>query len=146
MSLRHVHAGPPNIMLERTAGSHSLAAAAQHGRSADNTIRPDHSSPGRMVVKPAIRRLRVVGIVLLLLAAPFAAEGQPAGTWQIGYLETSSPSSARLQLLEAFRQGYASWAIWRARTSRWCLDLERGDLTRSSILPPSWWGSRSTFS
>src|SRR6266542_624930 len=58
-----------------------------------------------MVVKPPIRRLRVVGIALLLLAAPLAAEGQPAGTWQIGYLETSSPSSARLQLLEAFRQG-----------------------------------------
>jgi len=34
MSLRHLPAGPPNIMLERIAGSHSLAAAAQHGRSA----------------------------------------------------------------------------------------------------------------
>ena len=58
-----------------------------------------------MVVRPPIRKLGVVGIVLLLLAAPLAAEGQPGETWRIGYLETSSPSSARLQLLEAFRQG-----------------------------------------
>jgi len=34
MNLRHSHAGPPNIMLERIACSHSLAAAAQHARSA----------------------------------------------------------------------------------------------------------------
>jgi len=36
MSLRRIHTGPPNIMLERTAGSPSLAAAAQHGRWADD--------------------------------------------------------------------------------------------------------------
>jgi len=58
-----------------------------------------------MVVRPPIGRLPVVVIVLLLLAAPLAAEAQPAGTRRIGYLETSSPSPARLQLWEAFRQG-----------------------------------------
>jgi ABC-type uncharacterized transport system substrate-binding protein len=40
-----------------------------------------------------------------LLAAPLAAEAQQAGSRRIGYLETSSPTPARLQLLEAFRQG-----------------------------------------
>ena len=39
------------------------------------------------------------------LAAPLAAEAQQAGSRRIGYLESSSPSPARLQLLEAFRQG-----------------------------------------
>jgi putative ABC transport system substrate-binding protein len=59
-----------------------------------------------MVVTPAIRRLPIVVIVLLLLlAAPLAVEAQQAGTKRIGYLESSSPSPARLQLLEAFRQG-----------------------------------------
>jgi hypothetical protein len=39
MNLRHSHAGPPNIMLERIAGLHSPAAAAQHERSADKRSR-----------------------------------------------------------------------------------------------------------
>jgi hypothetical protein len=39
------------------------------------------------------------------LAAPLGAPAQPAGSRRIGYLESSSPSPARLQLLEAFRQG-----------------------------------------
>jgi len=57
-----------------------------------------------MVVRPLIDRPPVIVIVLLLLAAPLA-EIQAAGTRRIGYLETSSPSSARLQLLEVSRQG-----------------------------------------
>jgi len=40
-----------------------------------------------------------------LLAAPLAVEAQQAGSRRIGYLESSSPSPARLQLWEAFRQG-----------------------------------------
>lgn len=32
MNLRHSHAGPPNVALERAAGSQSLAAAAHSGR------------------------------------------------------------------------------------------------------------------
>ena len=47
-------------------------------------------------------RLSAALIVLLLLASPLAAD---AATQRIGYLETSSPSTARLQLFEAFRQG-----------------------------------------
>ncbi len=43
--------------------------------------------------------------ILGLLAAGRAAEAQPAGNKRIGYLESSSRSPARLQLLEAFRQG-----------------------------------------
>ena len=39
-----------------------------------------------------------------LLAAPFAAEAQPAGTRRIGLLETSSPSPARVRLWETLRQ------------------------------------------
>ena len=39
-----------------------------------------------------------------LLAAPFAAEAQPAGTKRIGLLETSSPSPARVRLWETLRQ------------------------------------------
>jgi hypothetical protein len=86
----------PNNRLER-AGE---APAAQPARWAD------YSSPDRNGVTPAIRRLAVVVIVLLLfVAAPLAAEAQRAGTKRIGYLESSSPSPARLELLEAFRQG-----------------------------------------
>ena len=44
-------------------------------------------------------------LAVSLLAAPLATEAQQAGSRRIGYLETSSPSPARLQLLEAFRQG-----------------------------------------
>jgi len=44
-------------------------------------------------------------LAVSLLAAPLAAEAPQAGSRRIGYLETSSPSPARLQLLEAFRQG-----------------------------------------
>jgi ABC-type uncharacterized transport system substrate-binding protein len=39
-----------------------------------------------------------------LLAAPLAAEAQPAGTRRIGLLETSSPSPARVRLWETLRQ------------------------------------------
>ena len=44
-------------------------------------------------------------LAVSLLASPLATEAQQAGSRRIGYLETSSPSPARLQLLEAFRQG-----------------------------------------
>jgi putative ABC transport system substrate-binding protein len=56
-------------------------------------------------VRPPIRRFPVIGLIVLLLAAPLATEAELAQTWRIGYLESSSPSTARLQLLEAFRQG-----------------------------------------
>jgi len=53
-----------------------------------------------------IRGVALIAVLALsLLAAPLAVEAQQAGSRRIGYLETSSPSSARLQLLEAFRQG-----------------------------------------
>ena len=55
-------------------------------------------------MRPRIRRLPVVAIALLLLAAPLDTEAQPSGTWRVGYLESSSASTARLQLQEAFRQ------------------------------------------
>ena len=51
------------------------------------------------------RRHFLLTALVVALPAPLAAHAQPAGTWRIGYLETSSPSTARLQLLEAFRQG-----------------------------------------
>jgi hypothetical protein len=37
LKTRAVHDRAPNSALDRTAGSHSLAAAGQRGRSADNT-------------------------------------------------------------------------------------------------------------
>ena len=53
-----------------------------------------------------IRGVALIAVLALsLLAAPLATEAQPAGSRRIGYLETSSPSPARRQLLEAFRQG-----------------------------------------
>jgi putative tryptophan/tyrosine transport system substrate-binding protein len=51
------------------------------------------------------RRRFLLTSVAGALAAPLAAEAQQAGSRRIGYLESSSPSPARLQLLEAFRQG-----------------------------------------
>ena len=50
------------------------------------------------------RRTFLAGTGAVLLAAPLAAEAQPAGTWRIGLLETSSPSPARVRLLETLRQ------------------------------------------
>jgi len=54
-------------------------------------------------LRPTIARLPAV-VVLLLLAAPFAAEAQQVATRRIGFLETSSPSPARVELLETLRQ------------------------------------------
>src|SRR5438128_5608827 len=47
-----------------------------------------------------------LGVILAvsLFAAPLAAEVPQAGTRRIGFLETSSPSPARVQLWEALRQ------------------------------------------
>jgi len=45
-----------------------------------------------------------VVVTLILFAAPLAGEAQQAGTRRIGFLETSSPSPARVQLWEALRQ------------------------------------------
>jgi putative ABC transport system substrate-binding protein len=38
------------------------------------------------------------------LAAPLAAQAAQAGSWRVGFLETSSASPARVQLLETLRQ------------------------------------------
>jgi Fe2+ transport system protein FeoA len=38
------------------------------------------------------------------LAAPIAAQAAQAGSWRVGFLETSSASPARVQLLETLRQ------------------------------------------
>jgi putative ABC transport system substrate-binding protein len=56
-----------------------------------------------MAVRPIARFTTFVA--LLILTAPLAAGAEPVGIRRIGYLESSSPSPARLQLLEAFRQG-----------------------------------------
>jgi putative tryptophan/tyrosine transport system substrate-binding protein len=53
-------------------------------------------------VRLAITRL--TALVALLLAAPLASEAQQAGPRRIGFLDTSSPSSARVQLWETLRQ------------------------------------------
>jgi len=54
-------------------------------------------------VRPIITGL-ATPFVLLLLAAPLAAEAPQAGTRRIGFLETTSPSQARVELLETLRQ------------------------------------------
>jgi putative tryptophan/tyrosine transport system substrate-binding protein len=52
-----------------------------------------------------MRRIGLAVVVTLsLFAAPLAGEAQQAGTRRIGFLETSSPSPARVQLWEALRQ------------------------------------------
>jgi putative ABC transport system substrate-binding protein len=52
--------------------------------------------------------MRLIGLAVVLTVglsvAPLPAGAQPAGTRRIGFLETSSPSSARLQLWETLRQ------------------------------------------
>jgi ABC-type uncharacterized transport system substrate-binding protein len=52
--------------------------------------------------------MRLIGLAVILtlslFAAPLAAEAQQAGTRRIGFLETGSPSSARVQLWETLRQ------------------------------------------
>ena len=50
------------------------------------------------------RRAFLAGTGAVLLAAPLAAEAQPAGSRRIGLLETSSPSPARVRLWETLRQ------------------------------------------
>jgi putative ABC transport system substrate-binding protein len=50
------------------------------------------------------RRTFLAGTGAVLLAAPLAAEAQPAGTRRIGLLESSSPSPARVRLWETLRQ------------------------------------------
>jgi putative ABC transport system substrate-binding protein len=54
-------------------------------------------------MRPTIPRLATL-VALLLLAAALAAEAQQEGTRRIGFLETSSPSPARVQLWETLRQ------------------------------------------
>jgi len=52
-----------------------------------------------------MRRIGLAVVVtLILFAAPLAGEAQQAGTRRIGFLETSSPSPARIQLWETLRQ------------------------------------------
>jgi putative ABC transport system substrate-binding protein len=53
-----------------------------------------------------MRRLAVALLAIPLLALPLAAEAQQTGkTYRIGYLGSTSPSSAHAQFLEALRQG-----------------------------------------
>jgi putative ABC transport system substrate-binding protein len=54
-------------------------------------------------MRPTITRF-AIPVVLLLLAAPLAAEAAQAGSWRVGFLETGSASPARVQLLETLRQ------------------------------------------
>jgi putative ABC transport system substrate-binding protein len=54
-------------------------------------------------VRSMITKLATL-VALLLLAAPLAAEAQQDGIRRLGLLETSSPSPARVQFWEAFRQ------------------------------------------
>ena len=50
-------------------------------------------------------RRRFIAGAVAVVAAPLVAEAQQAGkVWRIGLLETSSPSPARVQLRETFRQ------------------------------------------
>jgi putative tryptophan/tyrosine transport system substrate-binding protein len=51
------------------------------------------------------RRAFISGITLGVLAAPLAAEAQPAGkVWRIGMLSSGSPSAA-VARIDAFKQG-----------------------------------------
>jgi len=56
-----------------------------------------------MIVRRTLTRFAAL-VFLLLLAAPVAAEAQHAESRRIGLLETSSPSPARVQLWDRFRQ------------------------------------------
>jgi ABC-type uncharacterized transport system substrate-binding protein len=100
-----------NITLERTAGSHPLAASAQRARWADNS---------RAVTNKGLRGLRAMGrgpaitrfttiLAVLLLAAPFAAETQPAGPEirTVGVLTPHREDPAYPVFFETLRQlGY----------------------------------------
>ena len=53
-----------------------------------------------------------------LLAAPLAAQAQPAGkAWRIGVLSAGSSSATREANIDAFKQGSASSAMWKVITS-----------------------------
>ena len=55
-------------------------------------------------MRPVVIKL-AIAVVVLLVAAPLAAEAQPAGeVWRIGYLGNSS-ASLEPDLVDAFRQG-----------------------------------------
>jgi len=92
------------------------------------------------------RRAFLTALSGSFLAAPLAGEAAQAGSWRVGFLETSSASPARVQLLDTLRQRLRELGYVEGRTSPLSLDLERGNQTRSSDLPPSWSASRSISS
>ena len=88
----------------------------------------------------------IVTLTLSLLAAPLAAEAQPAGEGpRIGLLSRGSPGSLGPDSTPSGK-GCASWATWRARTSPLSTAWPKGKLTGSPSSRPSWSVSRSTSS
>jgi len=64
------------------------------------------------------RRTFISSMTLTILAAPLAAEAQPAGNMRrIGVLSAASSVSPPSPQYEAFRQGCARSATWRVRIS-----------------------------
>jgi len=81
-----------------------LSEPAQSGRPLTMSVaRTSGAVRGEMIVRRTLTRFAVLAF-LLLLAAPVAAEAQQAESRRIGLLETSSPSPARVQLWDIFRQ------------------------------------------
>src|SRR5437870_2445275 len=90
----------------QAAKDETANSALERTRSARRSPRrwTDNSALREERVRPTITRLATL-FALLLLAAPFAAEAQPAGqTHRIGALMSGSFESRRT-VLEAFRQG-----------------------------------------
>jgi ABC-type uncharacterized transport system substrate-binding protein len=106
-----------NIPFERTAGSRSLATAAQRDRWADlqDVHDSDSSDPGwsrsmahcwSLVVRFTVTHLPIAVALLLatvIIAVPFAAEAQATGSAAIGVLGSGS-QSAYAAYIDAFRQ------------------------------------------
>jgi putative ABC transport system substrate-binding protein len=91
-----------NSAVERSAGSHSLAAAAHCGCSPHRGGSQSGESRASRRLIPMARSTRWLSAALLLLAAPLAAEAQPGKVARVGCLVSQSVTA---DSLEAFRKG-----------------------------------------
>jgi hypothetical protein len=84
----------------------------------------------------------ITAMIFALLAAPLAAEGQPAGkVYRIGFLAIGAPYWKDSSLVEAFRQGLrdAGWIEGQTLT----IDIDGCTMIRAAF--PVWRGNLSRY-
>jgi putative ABC transport system substrate-binding protein len=74
-----------------------------------------------------------------LLAAPVAAQAQPAGkVWRIGVLSSGSPSATAVARIDAFKQGLRELGYVEGQNIAMSPDGGRGSTKASRASLPSW--------